>query len=90
MKTLGKRTGSTEVSFTNRIQEMVERISSIKYMIEEMDTLVKENVKSKYFLTQNSQEIWDTVKRPNLTKNTRSRRKRRIQFNGPEIFSTKS
>ena len=45
---------------------MVEKIAGIKEMIEEMDTLVKENVKSKKFLTQNIQEIWDTMKRRNL------------------------
>ena len=28
--------------------------------------MVKENVKSKKFLTQNIQEIWDTMKKPNL------------------------
>ena len=28
--------------------------------------MVKENVKSNKFLTQNIQEIWDTMKRPNL------------------------
>ena len=35
-------------------------------MIEETDTSVKENVKSKKFLTQNIQEIWDTTKSQNL------------------------
>jgi len=45
---------------------MVVRLSVIEYMIEEMDTVVKENVKSKSFLTQNIQEIWDAIKRPNL------------------------
>ena len=35
-------------------------------MIEEIDTSGKENVKSKKCLTQNIQEIWDTMKRPNL------------------------
>lgn len=52
MKTLGTRTVSSEVIYTNRIQE-----------IEEMDTAVKENVKSKKILVQN---IWNTMKRPNL------------------------
>ena len=33
---------------------------------EEFVSRVKENVKSKKFLTQNIQEIWDTMKRPNL------------------------
>ena len=42
---------------------MEERISDIK---EETDTSVKESIKSKKFLTQNSQELWDTMKRPNL------------------------
>ena len=31
-----------------------------------MNTLAKENVKSEKFLTQNIQEIWDTMKRTNL------------------------
>lgn len=31
-----------------------------------MDTKVKENVKSKIFLTKIIQEIWDTMKRSNL------------------------
>lgn len=31
-----------------------------------MDASVKENVKYKTFLTQHIQEIWDTVKSPNL------------------------
>jgi hypothetical protein len=34
--------------------------------IEEIDTSVKENVKSKESLTQNIKEIRDTMKRPNL------------------------
>lgn len=45
---------------------MEERISGIEYTIEEMDTLIKENVKSKKFLIQNIQKIWDTKKRPSL------------------------
>ena len=43
-----------------------ERISGIEETIEEIDTPVKENAKYKKFLTQNIQEIWDTMKRPNL------------------------
>ena len=42
-----------------------ERILGIENTIEEMDTFVKEN-KSKNTLTQNIQEIWGTMKRPNL------------------------
>lgn len=46
---------------------MEERISGVKGTVKEMDTTVKENVKSKKkLLTGNIQEIWDTVKRPNL------------------------
>jgi hypothetical protein len=39
---------------------MEERISGIE------DTSVKKIIKSKKFLTQNIQEIWDTMKRPYL------------------------
>ena len=31
-----------------------------------MGTLVKENAKSKHFLTQNTYEIWNTMRRTNL------------------------
>ena len=34
--------------------------------IEEIDSSTKENLKSNKSLTQNIQEMWDTVKRPNL------------------------
>ena len=44
---------------------MEERISSAEDTIEETDSLVKENIKSKKSLTQNIQEIWDAMKRPN-------------------------
>jgi methyl-accepting chemotaxis protein len=65
MKNLQKKTGTTDANITNRIQEMKRRISGIKDMIEDIDTSIKENAKSKKFLTQNIQEIWDTMKRPN-------------------------
>jgi hypothetical protein len=45
---------------------MEERISGIEDTIEDIDILVKENTKCKKFLTLNMQEIWDTMKRPNL------------------------
>jgi len=57
MKTLGKRRETTNPSIINRIQEMEERISRVKDITEETDTSVKENVKSKIFLTQKIQEI---------------------------------
>jgi hypothetical protein len=41
---------------------MGKRLSGLKDKIEEIDTSVKENVKSKTFLTQHIQELWDTEK----------------------------
>jgi methyl-accepting chemotaxis protein len=51
---------------TNRIQEIKERISGVEDTIENIDTSIKENTKCKKLLTQNIQEIQDTVKRSNL------------------------
>lgn len=51
MKNLGTQTGTSEVSLTNRIQESKERLSGLEDTIEEMDTFIKENVKSKTYLT---------------------------------------
>jgi hypothetical protein len=78
---LRKRSGVTDASITNRIQEMEERISGIEDTTENIDTSVKENSKCKTLqnskcktlqnsklLTQNIQEIQDTMKRSNLTK----------------------
>ena len=76
MKTLGKRTGTTNASISNRIQGMEERTSGVEYdrysllkvdsLVNEVDSLVKENTKSKKSLAQNIQKIWDTMKRQNL------------------------
>jgi predicted ribosome quality control (RQC) complex YloA/Tae2 family protein len=66
MENLGKRTGTTDPSISNRVQKMEERISAVEDTIEETDASIKENVKSKNFLTKNIQEIWNTMKRPNL------------------------
>ncbi|KAL6088433.1 hypothetical protein STEG23_022858 [Scotinomys teguina] len=63
---LSKRSGNTDASITNRIQEMEDRISNVEDTIEEIDSSVKENTKSKKVIKQNVQEIWDTMKRPNL------------------------
>ena len=41
-------------------------MSVVKDMREQIDTVVKENVKSKIFLTKIIQKIWDTKKRSNL------------------------
>ena len=66
MENLSKGSGTTDGSINNRIQEMEERLSGVEDMIEKIDSLVKENVKFNKCLTQNTQEIWDTMKRPNL------------------------
>jgi hypothetical protein len=42
---------------------MEERISYAEDIIENIDTTVNENAKSKKFLTQNIQEIQDTMRR---------------------------
>ena len=46
IENLGKQTGTTDMSITNRIQETKERISAIVDVIEETDTLVKESIKA--------------------------------------------
>jgi translation initiation factor 2B subunit (eIF-2B alpha/beta/delta family) len=66
IENIGKRTETTMVSITNRIQWMEKRISGLEDTVEEIDISVKENAKSKRFLIQNIQEIWDTMKTPNL------------------------
>jgi hypothetical protein len=60
IENLGKRSGVIDTRITNRLQEIEERLSDTEYTIEDMDTIVKENTKSKKLLTQNNQEIQDT------------------------------
>ena len=62
LEILGKKSGAIDASITNRIQEMEERISGAENSIENIDTTVKENAKSKKLLTQNIQEIQDTMR----------------------------
>ena len=64
IENLGKRSGAVDSSITNRIQEIKERI--IEHTIKNIDTTVKENAKCKNLLTQNIQEIQDTMRRQNL------------------------
>ena len=45
---------------------MEERISGAEDSIGKMDTTIKENAKCKKILTQNIQDIQDTLRRPNL------------------------
>ena len=70
MGNLGKRSGTKDVSIKNVIQEIKERIAGIEDTLEDSDTMIKENSKQKKkkkkLLTQNIQEIQDTMKRPNL------------------------
>ena len=66
MENLGKKSGVTDASITNRVQEIEERISGVEDIKEDIDTKIKENTKCTKFLTQNIQEIQDTMKRPNL------------------------
>jgi hypothetical protein len=63
---LGKKSGIIDVSISNRIQEMEERISGAEDCIENICTTIKENGKCKKVLTQNIQEIQDTMRRPKL------------------------
>jgi uncharacterized coiled-coil protein SlyX len=63
---LGKKSGDIDASISNRIQEIEERISAAEDTIENISTTIKENAKCKNFLTQNIQEIQDTMRRPNL------------------------
>jgi hypothetical protein len=65
-ETLEKISGIIDVSISNRIQEMGERITGAEDSIGNIDTTIKENAKSKKILTQNIQEIQDTMRRQNL------------------------
>ena len=53
LENLGKRSGVIVASIINRIQE---RISGAEDAIENIDTTVKENAKSKKLLTQTSRK----------------------------------
>ena len=66
IENLGQRSGVIDASITKRIQEIEQRISGEEDIIENIDTTVKENSKSKKVLTQNIQETQDTLRRPNL------------------------
>jgi hypothetical protein len=66
IETLGKKSGTIDASISNRIQEMEERISGTEDSIENIGTTIKENAKWRKTLTQNIQEIQDTIRRPNL------------------------
>ena len=52
MENLGKWSGITDISITNRIQDIEESILGVEDTGEEIDTTVKENLKHKNLLTQ--------------------------------------
>ena len=67
IENFGKNSGVTDASINNRIQEIEERTSGAEDTIENIDsTTVKENAKCIKLLTQNIQELQDTMRRPNL------------------------
>jgi chromosome segregation ATPase len=66
IETLGKKSEGIDSSISNRIQEMEERISGVEDSIENISTTIKENTKCKKILTQNIQDIHDTMRKPNL------------------------
>ena len=66
LENLGKSSGLIHANFTNRIQEIEERISGAENTIENIDTKVIENAKCKRLLNQNIQKIQDKMRRPNL------------------------
>ena len=61
LENLGKRSGAIDVSISNRIQEIEERISGAEDTTENIGTTIKENSKCKKI-----QEIQDTMRKPNL------------------------
>jgi hypothetical protein len=63
---LGKGSGVTDASNTNRVEEIEERNSGAEDNTETIDSTVEGNTKCKKFLTQNKQEIQDTMRIANL------------------------
>jgi chromosome segregation ATPase len=66
IETLGKKSETIDVSISNTIQQMEERFSGAEDSIENISPIIKENAKYKKILTQNIQEIQDTMRRTNL------------------------
>jgi uncharacterized coiled-coil protein SlyX len=64
IEALGKKSETIDVSISNRIQEMEERISGAEDSIENIGTTIKENTKCKKILTQNMQEIHNEKTKP--------------------------
>jgi hypothetical protein len=66
MENLANGTETIDTSITDRMQEKEERILGIEDIIEKKIHQSTKNAKSKKFLIQITQEIWKTMKRPNL------------------------
>jgi hypothetical protein len=65
IETLGKKSGTIDASISNRIQEMEARISGTERRFHREHGHNNQR-KCKKILTQNTQEIQDTMRRPNL------------------------
>ena len=66
VENLKKKSAVTDASISNRLQVKEERISGSEDNFESIENTVRENAKPQKFLTQNVQEIQDTMRRPNL------------------------
>ena len=66
MKNLQCQTKAIEVSLTNRVQDVEERISGLEDNVEEIDHSVNEYVIYKKATHKKIQEIWEIMKRQNL------------------------
>jgi chromosome segregation ATPase len=67
IENLENKSGANDASITNRVQEIKERISGAEDTIENIGTTIKENVKCKKIITQNTQEVKGTMRRSNLS-----------------------
>ena len=68
IETLGKKSGTIDVSISNRIKEMEERISGAEGSIGNMDTTIKEKAKCKKDPNSKYPGNLGTMRRPNLRK----------------------
>ena len=88
IENLGKKSGVIDANNNNRIQEIEVRISDAEDTIRTIDSTVKENAKCKRLVTQNIQEIQDTMERANL-RIIGIDESEVLQFKGSAISSTK-
>ena len=74
MENLGKETETADTSIIKRMQEMEVRISDVEYKINEIDTSVIENVKSKSLMDKKHPASLGYHEKKNLTKSHKDRR----------------